>query len=58
MFIYGTFQLVLPQTTVTSSKFSGTRKFTLRYLKFEMSFDFEISRADCTEVHYKSVCTI
>ena len=34
-------KLLVPQ-----SKFSGTRKFTLRYQLFEMNFDFEISRVD------------
>ena len=32
---------------ISQSKFSGTRKFTLRYQYFEMIIDFEISRADC-----------
>ena len=31
---------------MSESKFSGTRKFTLRYLKFGTNFDFEISRGD------------
>ena len=32
---------------VFKSKFSGTRKFTLRYQYFRMNFDFEILRVDC-----------
>ena len=35
----------------SQSKFSGTRKFTLKYQKFEKNFDFEISRVACT-VHW------
>ena len=32
---------------MSQSKFSGTRKVTLRYQKFGMKIDFEISRVDC-----------
>ena len=45
------FQLLLPQLLISQSKFSGTRKFTLRFQKFGMNFDFEISRADCTVLY-------
>ena len=38
---------VISKLLVSPSKFSGTRKFTLRYQKFELNFDFEISRAEC-----------
>ena len=31
---------------VSQSKFSGTRKLTLRYQSFKINFDFEISQAD------------
>ena len=37
---------MLSQST-NISKFSGTRKFTLRYWKFEINFNFEISRFHC-----------
>ena len=39
---------------VSQSKFSGTRKFTLRYQYFGMNFDFEISRVDSTIFLYVS----
>ena len=32
---------------ISQSKFSGTRKFTLRYQQFEIGFDSEVSRIDC-----------
>ena len=32
---------------VFESKFSGSRKFTLRYQQFEMNFDFETSTVAC-----------
>ena len=35
---------------ISQSKFSGTRKFTLRYHKFVMSVDFEISIVDCMHI--------
>ena len=35
---------VHPKLLIFQSKFSGTRKFTLKYQDFEMNFDFEISR--------------
>ena len=44
---------------ISQSKFSGTRKFTLRYHLFEMDFDLEISRADSTSVidtEGKNIC--
>ena len=37
------FKLLIPQ-----SKFSGTRKFTLRYQQFGKTVDFELLRVDCT----------
>ena len=43
-----TYQHLLSQTTCISNKFSGTRKFTLRYHQFGMTFDFAVSRVDCT----------
>ena len=49
--IFFSFQIQLFQTTSISEKFSGpfeTRKFTLRYQKFELYFNFEISRVDCS----------
>ena len=33
---------------MSQSKFSGTRKFTLRYQKFRIIFDIDISRVDCS----------
>ena len=33
------FQLLLSQLLISQSKFSGTRKFTLRFQKFGMNFD-------------------
>ena len=35
---------------VSQSNFSENRKFTLRYWKFEMIFDLEIYRDDCTKI--------
>ena len=35
------------QQLISQSKFSGTRKFTLRYQWFGVKFDFEISGVDC-----------
>ena len=32
---------------ISQSKFSGTRKFILKYQQSGMNFDFEISRVDC-----------
>ena len=39
---------------IFQSKFSGTRKFTLRYQQFEINFNFEIWRADCITNRAKS----
>ena len=33
---------------ISQSKFSGTRKFTLKYQLFGINFDFEISIVDCS----------
>ena len=46
-----TFSLILSQKLLLSqSKFSETRKFSLRYQYFSMNFDFEISRADLCDL--------
>ena len=36
--------------SLSQSKLSGTRKFTLGYEYFGFNFDFEISRVDCMYV--------
>ena len=40
---------------ISQSKFSGTRKFTLRYQLFGMIFNFEISRVDCIRIECTSL---
>ena len=37
------FNLFHLKVLIPPSKFSGTRKFTLRYQWFEMNFEFEVS---------------
>ena len=40
-------QFHVSKTVISQSKLSGARKVTLKYKKFGMNFDFEISRVDC-----------
>ena len=42
-----TSELLLSQLLISQSKFSGARKFTLRYRYFGTNSDFEISRVNC-----------
>ena len=56
---FPTFNSFYLKPLVSQSKFSGTRKFTLRYQWAWISFDQEISRGCicCTVCHICSICS-